>query len=133
MRRTPAVVAAATLVAALGVALTVRHFRAGRTPAAAPIRVTTAYREFADTLGRRETLSTVLARAGITGTTYAAFFSSASRLDMRRLPPGLVFHFRRPVTDSVAEIGRASCRERVWGSWGAGASNEIVTRMAGAC
>ena len=116
MGRTPAVVAAATLVAALGVALTVRHFRAGRTPAAAPIRVTTAYREFADTLGRRETLSTVLARAGITGTTYAAFLTSASRLDMRRLPPGLVFHFRRPLTDSVADefMVRLSPDRRLW-------------------
>ena len=116
MGRTRVVVAAATLVAALSVALTVRHFRAGTTPAAEPIRVTTAYREFADTLGRRETLSTVLARAGITGTTYAAFLSSATRLDMRRLRPGLVFHFRRPVTDSVADgfMVRLSPDRRLW-------------------
>ena len=116
MGRTRGVVAAATLVAALGVAVTVRHFRAGRPPAAEPIRVTTAYREFADTLGRRETLSTVLARAGITGTSYAAFLSSATRLDTRRLRPGLVFHFRRPVTDSVADgfMVRLSPDRRLW-------------------
>src|SRR5213593_4302316 len=98
MRPRVRVVLAATLVAALGVGWAARHFRAGHGPVAAqPIRVTTAYREFADTLGRRETLSTVLARAGITGTTYAAFLASARRLNTRRLHPGLVFHFRRPL------------------------------------
>jgi len=109
-------VAAATLVAALGVALVVRHFLAHHPPTAEPIRVTTAYREFADTLGQRETLSTVLARAGITGTTYAAFLSSATRLDMRRLRPGLVFHFRQPVTDSVVDgfMVRLSPDRRLW-------------------
>jgi murein DD-endopeptidase MepM/ murein hydrolase activator NlpD len=116
MRRRLGVVAAATLVAALGVALTVRHFFADQTPAAEPIRVTTAYREFADTLGRRETLSAVLARAGITGTAYAAFLTSATRLDMRRLRPGLVFHFREPVTDSVVDgfMVRLSPDRRLW-------------------
>jgi len=103
MRLRVRVLVAATLVAALGVAWAVRHFRAGPPVAAQPIRVTTAYREFADTLGRRETLSTVLARAGITGTTYAAFLTSATRLDARRLRPGLVFHFREPVTDSMVD------------------------------
>ena len=116
MRRRLGVVVAATLVAALGVALTVRHFRADQTPAAEPIHVTAAYREFADTLGRRETLSTVLARAGIRGTTYAAFLTSATRLDMRRLRPGLVFHFREPVTDSVVDgfMVRLSPDRRLW-------------------
>jgi murein DD-endopeptidase MepM/ murein hydrolase activator NlpD len=116
MRRSVGVVAAAMLVAALGVAVTVRHFRADRTPAAEPIRVTTAYREFADTLGRRETLSTVLSRAGITGTAYAAFLSSATRLDMRRLRPGLVFHFRQPIADSVVDgfMVRLSPDRRLW-------------------
>ena len=116
MRRSRGVVAAATLVAAFGVALTVRHFFAHQPPAAEPIRVTTAYREFADTLGRRETLSTVLARAGITGTTYAAFLTSATRLDTRRLRPGLVFHFREPVTDSVVDgfMVRLSPDRRLW-------------------
>ena len=116
MPRRLGVVAAAMLVAALGVALTVRRFRADRTPAAEPIHVTTAYREFADTLGRRETLSTVLARAGITGTTYAAFLTSATRLDMRRLRPGLVFHFREPVTDSEVDglMVRLSPDRRLW-------------------
>ncbi|MGE5144284.1 MAG: M23 family metallopeptidase [Acidobacteriota bacterium] len=117
MRRSTGVVIAAALVAALGVAWTVRHFPAASAPAAAqPIRVTTAYREFADTLGRRETLSTVLARAGITGTTYAALLTSATRLDARRLRPGLVFHFRQPVTDSAVDgfMVRLDPDRRLW-------------------
>ena len=117
MRRSTGVVIAAAFVAALGVVWTVRHFRAVRAPVAAqPIRVTTAYREFSDTLGRRETLSMVLARAGITGTTYAAFLASATRLDARRLRPGLVFHFRRPVTDSVVDgfMVRLGPDRRLW-------------------
>jgi murein DD-endopeptidase MepM/ murein hydrolase activator NlpD len=73
-------------------------------PMRAPaIRVSTAYREFDDTLGRRETLSDVLARAGVTGSRYAAFLAAANRLDTRRLRPGLVFHFRQPLTDSVID------------------------------
>jgi murein DD-endopeptidase MepM/ murein hydrolase activator NlpD len=117
MRRSTGVVIAAALVAALGVGWRVRHFLAAPAPAAAqPIRVTTAYREFADTLGRRETLSTVLARAGITGSTYAAFLTAATRLDARRLRPGLVFHFRRPVTDSVVDgfMVRLGPDRRLW-------------------
>jgi murein DD-endopeptidase MepM/ murein hydrolase activator NlpD len=117
MRPRVRVLVAATLVAALCVAWAAWHFRAGQGPVAAqPIRVTTAYREFADTLGRRETLSTVLARAGITGTTYAALLSSATRLDARRLRPGLVFHFREPVTDSIVDgfMVRLSPDRRLW-------------------
>lgn len=117
MRRRTRVVVAATVVAATGVAWAAWHVHAGGEPVAAqPIRVTTAYREFTDTLGRRETLSTVLARAGITGSTYAAFLASATRLDMRRLQPGLVFHFREPVTDSMVDgfMVRLSPELRLW-------------------
>ncbi len=101
--------------------------RPWRGPMRAPtIRVTSAYREFTDTLGQRETLSDVLARAGVTGRRYAAFLAAARRLDARRLRPGLVLHFRQPLTDSV--IDRLSLRvgpeRRLWyardsagGSW----------------
>ena len=116
MRRRVGGAIAATLVAACGVAWIAWRLLGHPTPAAQPIRVTTAYREFADTLGKRETLSTVLARAGITGTTYAAFLTSATRLDARRLRPGLVFHFREPLTDSVVDgfMVRLSPDRRLW-------------------
>lgn len=88
------------------------------------IRVSAAYREFVDTLGRRETLSDVLARAGLTGAHYAAFLASAGHLDARRLRPGLVFHFRRPLTDSVVDrlMVRVGAERRLWyareaGTW----------------
>lgn len=75
-----------------------------RQPLRAPtIQVAAAYREFTDTLGRRETLSDVLARAGLTGSSYASFLAAAGRLDTRRLRPGLVFHFRRPLADSSVD------------------------------
>ncbi len=80
------------------------------------IRISDAYREFADTLGVRETLSDVLARAGITGAHYAAFVASATHLDARRLRPGLVFQFRRPLTDSVVDrlAVRVGPERRLW-------------------
>ena len=80
------------------------------------IRVTTAYREFSDTLGRRETLSNVLERVGVTGPAYSTFLASAARLDPRRLRPGLVFHFRRPLTDSVVDrvMVRLGPDRRLW-------------------
>ncbi|HYT04401.1 MAG TPA: M23 family metallopeptidase [Gemmatimonadales bacterium] len=70
---------------------------------ASAIVVDAAYVDFADTLGRRETLSDVLARAGIAGRDYAAFLGAARHLPVRRLRPGLVFRFRRLATDSVAD------------------------------
>jgi murein DD-endopeptidase MepM/ murein hydrolase activator NlpD len=80
------------------------------------IRVTTAYREFTDTLGRRETLSNVLERVGVTGQPYATFLATAERLDPRRLRPGLVFHFRRPLTDSLPDrmMVRLGPDRRIW-------------------
>jgi len=83
---------------------------------APPIRVSRAYREFTDTLGRRETLSDVLARAGVTGHHYAAFLTAARTLDARRLRSGLVFHFRRTLTDSVADrlMVRLGPERRLW-------------------
>src|SRR5258708_26414294 len=76
----------------------------GRRPlTAAPIQVASAYEEFADTLGARETLSDVLRRGGIVGRTYAGFLDAAQGLQVRRLRPGLVFHFRRVRGDSIAD------------------------------
>jgi murein DD-endopeptidase MepM/ murein hydrolase activator NlpD len=74
-----------------------------RTLTAPAIVVTAAYDEWADTLHRRETVSDVLARAGITGREYGAFLAAARTLDARRLHAGLVFHFRRVKGDSVAQ------------------------------
>ena len=74
----------------------------GRRPlTAAPLVVTSAYDDFADTLRRNETLSDVLARAGIAGREYSAFLDAATGIDARRLRPGLVFRFRRVKGDSV--------------------------------
>jgi murein DD-endopeptidase MepM/ murein hydrolase activator NlpD len=85
-------------------------------PVAEPIVVRAAYHEFTDTLRRGETLSGVLARANVTGAAYAAFLASASRLDMRRLRPGLVWHFRRLITDSVVDqmMVRPDADRRLW-------------------
>jgi murein DD-endopeptidase MepM/ murein hydrolase activator NlpD len=76
----------------------------GRRPlTAAPLVVTSAYDDFADTLRRNETLSDVLARAGIAGREYIAFLDAATGIDARRLRPGLVFRFRRVKGDSVTQ------------------------------
>src|SRR3989454_352426 len=69
---------------------------------APPIVLSQAYVDFADTLGKRETLSAVLARGGIVGRDYAGLLAAARDLDVRRLRPGLVFQFRRLKTDTLA-------------------------------
>ena len=71
---------------------------------APPIRVSRAYVERADTLGRRETLSDLLKRSGIVGRDYQAFLAAATDLPVRRLRAGLVFRLRRLQTDSVADL-----------------------------
>ena len=76
----------------------------GRAPLRAPpIRVTQAYATYADTLGRRETLSDVLTRGGIVGRDYTALLAAAVDLPVRRLRAGQVFEFRRLVTDSTVD------------------------------
>ncbi len=93
----------ATALVAGGVAWAARDAWPWRRPLIAPaLVVSAAYADFADTLGRRETLSDVVARAGITGRDYARFLGAAQVLPVRRLRPGLVFQFRRLMTDSVA-------------------------------
>jgi murein DD-endopeptidase MepM/ murein hydrolase activator NlpD len=120
MRRRGRVVLAALGLAA-GAFWLVRGGRLLHRSVQAPtIQVSAAYREFADTLGPRETLSDVLSRAGLTGGQYAAFLASAARLDVRRLRPGLVFHFRRQLTDSVVDrmMVRLGSDRRLWYSRG---------------
>ena len=96
------------------------------------IRVSDAYRQSADTLGSRETLSDVLARAGITGGHYAAFLASATHLDARRLRPGLVFQFRRPLTDSVVDrlTVRVGPERRLWYARDSGGWTEREEQIA---
>jgi murein DD-endopeptidase MepM/ murein hydrolase activator NlpD len=69
---------------------------------APPIVVDAAYADFTERLGRRETVSDVLARGGVAGHDYATFLAAARDLPVRRLRPGLLFQFRRLKTDSVA-------------------------------
>src|SRR6266702_482330 len=71
-------------------------------PVALPLVVTSAYDEWADTLGRREMLSDVLARAGITGREYVRFLKATHTLNPRRMQPGLIFEMRRLKGGAVA-------------------------------
>jgi YD repeat-containing protein len=88
-------------VGALGWAA--REARSGRQPIVArPIVIDHAYVQSSHALGRRETLSEVLAGGGIVSRDYAQFLRATS-LPTRRLRPGLVFEFRRLITDSVAD------------------------------
>src|SRR5947199_979136 len=83
---------------------------------AAPIVVSSSYDESAHTLGPRETLGELLQRSGITGREYAAFLSAATALQPRRLRPGLIFHVRRLVTDSLPDrlMVRTGPAQRLW-------------------
>ncbi|HYK82930.1 MAG TPA: M23 family metallopeptidase [Gemmatimonadales bacterium] len=124
---------AAVALSAGGLTWAARDAWPWRRPLTAPaIVVTAAYVEFADTLGTRETLATVLGRAGITGRDYAGLLAAARDVPTRRLRPGLVFQFRRLQTDSVADrvsvrLGRA---RRVTLVRGAGAWTETVEVIA---
>lgn len=62
--------------------------------AAAPLVVTTPFTEWADTLRRHETLSQLLARAGIRGTDQTALLAATTGLNPRRLRSGIVVHYR---------------------------------------
>ena len=83
---------------------------------AAPMVVSAAYHDSALTLGSRETLGQLLQRAGITGRDWAAFLTTATALEPRRLRPGLVFHVRRLVTDSLPDrlMVRTGPAQRLW-------------------
>ena len=122
--------AAAGVAVLVGGGLVVRAWR--RPLAAPPIVVTAAYREYADTLRHDETLGDLLQRAGITGRAYGALLTAAHVLDARRLRPGLVFMFRRPLTDSVADrIGvRTGPEQRIWLTRAGAAWTEEVEAIA---
>jgi len=83
---------------------------------ALPIVVTSAYDEWADTLGRREMLSDVLQRAGISGREYVSFMKATHVLNPRRMQPGLVFEIRRQKGQPVANrLGvRLDPERRLW-------------------
>ena len=85
-------------------------------PVALTIVVTSAYDEWADTLGRQEMLADVLERAGITGREYTAFMRSARTLNPRRMQPGLIFEIRRQKGQPVANrLGvRLDPERRLW-------------------
>ncbi len=95
----------AGLLAGGGLAWATRDAWPWRRPLTAPaIVVDAAYVSFADTLGKRETVTDVLARVGITGRDAARLLAAARSLPVRRLRPGLVFQFRRLFTDSIADL-----------------------------
>jgi len=109
-------IAAAVVAAAVtgGVARVV--WLASRPIVAAPIVVTSAYEEFTDSLRRRETVSDVLARAGIVGRDYAALLAAARGLNPRRMNAGQKFVFRRVKNQLVPDrvMVRTDHQRRVW-------------------
>lgn len=116
-RRTSHYVAAGAAAAGLLVWAAANAHDAIRRPlVAAPIVVTSAYDEWADTLGRHEMLADVLTRAGITGQEYVRFMRAKRVLNPRRMQPGLVFHVRRLKGAAVAHrIGvRTEPEKRLW-------------------
>lgn len=68
--------------------------------AAAPVAPRPTHTEFADTLGRGETISELFARNGVEGIDLATL---AGAVDPRRLRAGLVFTVRRPLADSTPD------------------------------
>jgi murein DD-endopeptidase MepM/ murein hydrolase activator NlpD len=98
------VAAGGLAVGLLGAGWAVQKLYASRQlPVALPLVVTSAYDEWADTLGRNEMLSDVLARAGITGREYVSFMKATHSLNARRMQPGLVFELRRVKHEPVAD------------------------------
>jgi murein DD-endopeptidase MepM/ murein hydrolase activator NlpD len=96
------VLAAAALVV-VALAWAARDAWSRRRPIMATVlRVPPAWVDRVDTLRRNETLSDVLARAGVTGPDHAAFLAAATALQPRRLRPGLAFQVRRLRADSIA-------------------------------
>jgi murein DD-endopeptidase MepM/ murein hydrolase activator NlpD len=67
---------------------------------AAPVPPAEIFTEILDTLRRGETVSEVFSRQGVRAFTLASF-ADPSIFDLRRLRAGLVFNFRRKLTDSV--------------------------------
>ena len=78
---------------------------------AAPAAPRPTHTEFADTLGRGETISELFARNGVQGIDLAAL---AGAVDPRRLRAGLVVNVRRPLADSTPDriVVRTGSREK---------------------
>src|SRR5436309_6711529 len=115
-------VAAGTLAAGMLVWAAHEAWPSREVPVALPIVVTSAYDEWADTLGRREMLSDVLMRAGITGREYVSFLKAKHTLNPRRMQPGLIFEVRRLKGATVANrLGVRLDPER----------NLVMTRLGG--
>ena len=115
-------VAAGTLAAGMLVWAAHEAWPSREVPVALPIVVTSAYDEWADTLGRREMLSDVLMRAGITGREYVSFLKAKHTLNPRRMQPGLIFEVRRLKGATVANrLGVRLDPER----------HLVMTRLAG--
>ena len=96
-----------------------------KVPLALPIIVTSAYDDWSDTLGRREMLSDVLARAGLRGRDYAKFLRATHSINPRRLQPGLIFDIRRLKGATVANriAVRIGPEQRLWMTRQAGDSS----------
>jgi len=105
---------------------------ADRIPVAAPIVVTHAFTEVADTVRRNETLSEVFARQNIVGGEFLQLLSSMEGINPRRVMPNTVFEFRRAVGEQVPERVRVRVHDDAFlrldrasdGSWDA-VSEEI--------
>ncbi|MFQ5703098.1 MAG: M23 family metallopeptidase [Gemmatimonadales bacterium] len=82
---------------------TARVAASSRIPIAAPIVVTKAYVEQADTVRANETLSHVFARHNIAGNDLAAVMRAADGLNPRRILPNQVFRFRYVVGDATPD------------------------------
>src|SRR5207247_11467408 len=95
-------VAAGTLAAGMLVWAAHEAWASRDVMVALPIVVTSAYDEWADTLGRREMLSDVLQRAGISGREYVSLMKATHALNPRRMQPGLIFEIRRQKGQPVA-------------------------------
>ncbi len=67
---------------------------------AAPIVVSNAWTDVADTLRRGETISELLARQGVVGIDLQEI-AARSSFDPRRARTGMIFNFRRPRLDSL--------------------------------
>lgn len=84
-----------------------------RLEVAPPAVVAQQFLESADTLHRGETLSDLLARQGVPGD--VSTLTSRLGLDPRRLKAGMIFNFRRTLTDSTPSrmLVRLSPQERL--------------------
>jgi murein DD-endopeptidase MepM/ murein hydrolase activator NlpD len=107
-------------VAAIGVALTgvlafaSRAWWPERLPVAAPLVVTHAFIEHADTVRTNETLSDLFARQHIVGANLLALVAALPDLNPRRVLPRTVFEFRTAVGAVVPEWVRVRASDTLF-------------------